>query len=145
MFVTLMFRSWTHSTNFDLLQGHIEEFRHLDSIGAYHQWHLAVLGRESRSPSPGNGRASPLAPLRQSARIPIAQPFRGRRDGPISPSPSEGTIGSIPAQRMVSAPVELAARSVAVRSTKAGSNESDLRKFDSKSCTQVLLAKPALP
>lgn len=73
--------------------------------------------RDSRSPSPGNGRTSPLAAL-QRPRI-AAQPFRGRKDGPISPSPSEGTIGSMPtAQRMVSAPVELASRSVAVRSTK---------------------------
>lgn len=76
--------------------------------------------RDSRSPSPGTGRASPLAPLQRHASSRISAPaFRGRRDGPISPSPSEGAIGSIPtAQRMVSAPVELASKSVAVRSTK---------------------------
>lgn len=68
--------------------------------------------RDSRSPSPG-GRASPLAPLRTASRL-SGPSFRGHRDGrPISPS--EAAIPT--AQRMVSAPTELASRSVA-RSTK---------------------------
>jgi len=74
-----------------------------------------TVGRhDSRSPSPGTGRASPSVP--QRLRGP-PQTFKVRRDTrPISPSASEGVIST--AQRMVSAPTELASRSVAVRTSK---------------------------
>ncbi|CAE7270438.1 unnamed protein product [Symbiodinium microadriaticum] len=74
-----------------------------------------TVGRhDSRSPSPGTGRASPSVPQRMRGP---PQTFKVRRDTrPISPSASEGVIST--AQRMVSAPTELASRSVAVRTSK---------------------------
>mmetsp|Transcript_6819 Transcript_6819/g.15802 ORF Transcript_6819/g.15802 Transcript_6819/m.15802 type:complete len:713 (-) Transcript_6819:197-2335(-) len=72
-----------------------------------------TAGRQnSRSPSPGTGRVSPSVPR----RFPQSQVPKTRRDGRISPSASEGVIPA--AQRMVSAPMELASRTVAVRTTK---------------------------
>jgi len=75
--------------------------------------------RDSRSPSPGTGRVSPAAPPQRSTRM---CGFTGRRADnllpgrALSPSPSEGSLPT--AQRMVSAPTELAFKNAAIRTTK---------------------------